>query len=384
MRQSLRRVGRWLAWPYRRFFDPRFAAVTQQVVEQVVEQSEATRQLVTAGLAQAGEQYQALDTHAEGRHREATVARELLQGEIAHLRDLIHADMDATSEAVTLLGRSFREIETSFAASVESIEATRRLAEEAWKGTETYIDELAHGSIEDLQGGAVELLNYAAGHEGFAAQRHLWFNPPVHVQYADTEAFVSAVNERIAEVPFVVRALAEVPLGAKVLDVGASESTLCLSLATLGYDVTAVDPRPNPLRHPNLHVVERQIEDWEGEEGAFDATICLSTIEHIGVGAYGQEEARRTDLDAMRRMRELTRPGGLLIMTTSYGRSGADEFSRTYDRSDLEELLEGWNVQEMSFLAREDETTWVARNSSESPEPSSGEMVVMLTARRGE
>jgi Methyltransferase domain len=380
MRQFLRRVGRWVAWPYRRFFDPRFAAVTQQVAQQ----SEATRQLVTTGLAQATEQYQALDTHAEGRHREATVARELLRGEIAHLRDLIHADMDATSEAVTLLGRSFREIETSFAASVESLEATRRVAEEAWKETETYVDELVHGAIEDLRGGAVRLLNYAAGHEGFAAQRNLWFNPPVHVQYADSEAFVGGVNERIAEIPFVLRAMAEVPLGAKVLDVGASESTLCLSLATLGYDVTAVDPRPNPLRHPNLHVVERQIEDWDGEQGEFDATICLSTIEHIGVGAYGLEEGRRTDLDAMRRMRELTRPGGLLILTTLYGRSGADEFSRTYDRRDLEELLEGWNVGEMKFLARENETTWVTGNSSESPEPSGREVVVMLTARRGE
>jgi SAM-dependent methyltransferase len=380
MRQFLSRVGRWLAWPFRRLFDPRFAALTQQVVEQ----SEATRHLVTSGLAQATEQYQALDSHAEGRHKEATVARELLRGDVAHLRDLIHADMDATSEAVTLLGRSFREIETSFAASVESLEATRRLAEEASKGTETYVDELAHGAIEDLRGGAVRLLNYAAGHEGFAAQRHLWFNPPVNVQYADSEAFVGGVNERIAEIPFVLRALAEVPVGAKILDVGASESTLCLSLATLGYEVAAVDPRPNPLRHPNLHVVEQQIEEWDGEEREFDATICLSTIEHIGLGAYGQEEGRRTDLDAMRRMRELTRPGGVLILTTSYGRSGADEFSRTYDRADLEELLQGWNVGEMTFLTRENETTWATRNSSESPEPSGREVVVMLIARRGE
>jgi 2-polyprenyl-3-methyl-5-hydroxy-6-metoxy-1,4-benzoquinol methylase len=380
MRLFLRRVGRWIAWPYRRFFDPRFAGVGQQIVEQ----SEATRELIAAGLAQAGDHYRALDTHAEGRHREAAVAGELLRDEVAHLRDLIHADMDATSEAVTLLGRSFREIETSFAASVDSLEATRRLAEQAWGSTEDYVEELAHGAIEDLHGSAVKLLNYAAGHEGFAAQRHLWFNPPVHVQYADSEAFVDGVNERIAEVPFVLRALAEVPLGARLLDVGASESTLCLSLASLGYDVTAVDPRPNPLRHPNLHVVEGRIEDWDGEPETFDVTLCLSTIEHIGVGAYGQQEGRRTDLEAMRRMRELTRPGGLLILTTPYGPSGVDELSRTYDRSDLEKLLEGWNVGEMAFLARADETTWLLNSSNEPQESASRETVVMVTARRSE
>jgi 2-polyprenyl-3-methyl-5-hydroxy-6-metoxy-1,4-benzoquinol methylase len=382
MRRFLTAVGRWLVWPYRRFFDPRFAGLTQQVVEH----GHATRELVAAGIAQATDQYQALDSHAEGRHREASVAHDLLRGDLAHLQDLIHADMDATSEAVTLLGQSFREIETSIAASVESLEATRRLTEEAWTGTERYVDELAKGPIENLHGGAVRLLNYATGHSGFAAQRHLWFNPPVDVQFADSEAFIGHINERIAEVPFVLRALGGVHAGAKILDVGASESTLCLSLATLGYQVTAVDPRPNPLRHPNLVVVEGRIEEWSDQDaGDFDVTICLSTIEHIGVGAYGQEEeGRRTDLVAMRRMRELTRPEGLLVLTTSYGPSGTDDFSRTYDQNDLDELLEEWDVGEMAFLVRENETTWLLQNSSEAPEPSSRETVVMLTARRRE
>ena len=40
-----------------------------------------------------------------------------------------------------------------------------------------------------------------AATRGFAAQRNLWFNPPVLVQYAPGEAFIAHVNERIAESP---------------------------------------------------------------------------------------------------------------------------------------------------------------------------------------
>ena len=131
------------------------------------------------------------------------------------------------------------------------------------------------------------------------------------------------------------RALAGVDSGARVLDVGASESSVCLSLATLGYQVTAIDPRPNPLSHERLEVVEGRIEDWD-HDGEFDAVICLSTIEHLGVGAYEQEASdRQVDLEAIERMRELTRLGGLLVLTTSVGadRSSASMAGFTTVRS---------------------------------------------------
>ena len=276
--------------------------------------------------------------------------------------------MEATSEASTVIGRTLRDIEA--------------MVEDAWRGSRSYVDQIAEGSMEQVDDGIARLLSYAGSHEGFAAQRSLWFNPPVLVQYAPGEAFIAHVNERIAEVPFVFRTLAAVPRGAEVLDVGASESTLCLSLATLGYRVTAIDPRPNPLSHPNLRVVVGKIEEWE-EGDPSQAIVCLSTIEHIGVGAYEQDDAdTRADLIAMRQIHKLAEPGALLILSTSYGRSGADEFSRTYDRRGLDELLEGWEISERMFLSRVDETTWVPLGSSDPPEESEREVVAMISANR--
>jgi 2-polyprenyl-3-methyl-5-hydroxy-6-metoxy-1,4-benzoquinol methylase len=371
----LRGIARGLLWPVRRFFDPRFAGVA--------EQARATHEVLTNRVEQADDQYRAAEKHADGRHRESMFAHQQTRSDIDQLHWLLRADMDATSEGVTLIGRSLRDVEDMVEASGRSLRDVEAMVEKAWYGSRSYVEEIADGSIEQIEHDVAHLLNYANSHDGFAAQRGVWFNPPVLVQYKPGDAFIGHVNERIAEVPFVFQAIARIPRGAEILDVGASESTLCLSLATFGYRVTAIDPRPNPLSHPNLRVVVGKIEEQE-ELGTFQATVCLSTIEHIGLGAYEQEgDATRADLAAMRRIRELTEPGGLLILTTSYGRSREDEFSRTYDRRGLDELLEGWNLEELSFLVRRDETTWISLDSTEPPIGEDREVVAMLTATRG-
>jgi len=89
----LRRIAKALLWPPRRFFDPRFQGVVDRV---------------DAARDESDKHY---------------VALALLQEQVNHLQALIRADMEATSDAVTLLGRSLREIEAS-------LEAIRRLVEE--------------------------------------------------------------------------------------------------------------------------------------------------------------------------------------------------------------------------------------------------------------
>ena len=84
----------------------------------------------------------------------------------------------------------------------------------------------------------------------------------------------------------------------------------------------------------------------------------------------------------MRKIQQLTAPGGALILTTSYGPSRVDEFSRTYDREGLDELLDGWDVRERFFLSRANETTWIPHTADEPPEESEREVVAMISATR--
>jgi 2-polyprenyl-3-methyl-5-hydroxy-6-metoxy-1,4-benzoquinol methylase len=296
MKDALRRLGKTLLWPMRRFFDPRFQGVAA-----------ATNQLVVSN-----------------------------------------------AESTAVLGRSLAELQATTESLGPVLAETRALAERA---SGAYFERLSTGSPSDLDAEVARLLNYAESHRGFAAQRQLWFNPPLSLSYAPRAIELADVNERMIEVPFAYRALARLRPGARVLDVGATESTVALSLASLGYDVTAIDLRPYPLAHPRLRTVVGAIEDWDGD-GPFDAVVCLSTIEHVGLPAYGGERKEGADLAAMRRIHELTAPGGVLVLTTSVGGADEDEFQRTYERAALERLLDGWDVDELVIARRDDAVTW--------------------------
>jgi SAM-dependent methyltransferase len=325
LKRSVKAVGRGILWPARRFVDPR----------------------VEGMLA-----------HVDARTDE-------LDARVAALEAGVSARLDSIAEIVGSVhetqGRTLQELRTQ----LDHVHQLLAPPE----------------AVGELRGDTAEFLNFAFGHRGYSAQEGLWFNAPVEVVHRPGGVETKQVSERIAEIPFVFRALGPLPEGARILDVGAAESTVSLSLASLGYEVTALDPRPYPFSHPRLRSVQALVEDWEAGE-PFDAVICLSTIEHVGLAAYGQEEHSDADLTAMRRIRELTKPGGRLVLTAPYGTYGVDDFQRTYDRQHLDALLEGWDVIELHVLGRTAPERW-ERLVDESGEPDAeSERVVLVTAER--
>jgi SAM-dependent methyltransferase len=358
----VRSFARAILWPFRRFFDPRFQGVAAQIA--VTHENHARR------LDEIG--HRLSDTAG---HTNEQLAR--LDSVVAELDRLARTEVEAATDATTLIGEALAEVSR---AGNETLELVREIRDGE---AAAYVKRLTEGTVDDLDAPAARLLNYAESHQGFAAQRNLWFNPAVSLAYEDEDVSVGAVNERIVELPYVLRALAGVRPGGNVLDVGATESLVSLCLASLGYDVTAVDPRPYPLSHPRLKVVTAEVQRWEPDE-TFDAVVCLSTIEHIGLGAYGDEvDDERADLAAMRRIRELTAPQGLLVLTTPFGSSSSqgDGFTRVYDRASLDELLAGWEVADLTIARRESLTNWVA---GDEPPADDAEAVALVTARRAE
>jgi SAM-dependent methyltransferase len=203
-------------------------------------------------------------------------------------------------------------------------------------------------------------LNYAESHRGFAAQRGLWFNPAVSLEYAEGDVRVSSVSERIIEVPYAFRALGTLPVGSRILDLGATESTVALSLAALGYRVTAIDLRMYPLPHANLTTVAEALERWTAPPEPFDAALALSSIEHFGLGSYGESAGSKdADVQALRRVRKAVRDNGLLVLTVPYGKAEVGELQRTYDRDGLRRLLaEDWKIEDCSVAEQVTATEW--------------------------
>jgi len=245
---------------------------------------------------------------------------------------------------------------------------------------------LVHASLEAglpaVTQGIADVLNYAESSRGFRAEAGLWLNPPIVVEYAPGAARVSVVNERIVETPFVMAHLATLPVGARILDVGADESTVSFSLASLGYDVTALDLNGYPFEHPNLVAVKSPLEQFD-PPAPFDAVVCLSSIEHFGLGAYGPDSHDlAADVNALSRLREMTRQGGRLVLTTPYGEAGINALERTYDDDGLARLVAAWSDPVISIAVKRGDTTWSPRREGEVVPPGTLQ-VALVTAVAG-
>ncbi|MEA2230210.1 MAG: hypothetical protein QOD83_26 [Solirubrobacteraceae bacterium] len=216
------------------------------------------------------------------------------------------------------------------------------------------------GELARLDAPRAAYLNWASGPDGYASQAGLWFNPPVPVHHKAGSMEILLVNERIVEQPFVFEALAPLAKPARILDVGGSESTVGLSLATLGHEVTIVDPRAHPLRHPNLRHEGCRLDELPDPGEAFDAAVALSAVEHFGLEHYGLDTIdERLDLKALECLRELVKPGGLLVLTVPFAaQASVDGFQRVYDEDGLAELVRGWEVQQSLRVGRIDRLTW--------------------------
>lgn len=193
----------------------------------------------------------------------------------------------------------------------------------------------------------------------------LWFNEPIIVGYhKDGEAFWAGTNERVFEKSFVLQSLAKLYDSAQitVLDVGAAESLLAYELASLNYCVTAIDIRPIALSHPNLKFVKTDICKPVIAASSFDCVIALSTLEHIGLGWYGDEQGETLDCEAVRQIYTLLKSNGNFILTVPYGKKATTPVHRIYDREALNKLLKGFDITTAVYGVRLDDFTWTLTN----------------------
>lgn len=144
------------------------------------------------------------------------------------------------------------------------------------------------------------------------------------------------VNERVIEYPYIFQ---RIKPGAKVLDIGCVSSRLPIQLASLGHEVHGVDVQDYPFRHTNFHFHKEDIFRWNPTE-KFDSIILLSTIEHFGLGGYGDSVVEDPDTKAVERITGWLKPGGQTLVTTPFGRPGQTSKHRIYDRARLKRVFE--------------------------------------------
>lgn len=327
----------------------------------------------------------------------------------------VRATAEAVRELLTFLGRDTKMlsavlegiegrvagVEGGFARVDERLEQTTKEIQQAIQEANDRLSEVTEEvtsirshitavpeSVEELGHRDAALLNRAESHVGLAAEKGLWLNPPVSLRYSTGQVELGDINERIVEIPFVYEEMSSLKSGARILDVGCAESSVALSLASMGYKVTGIDLQPYPFSHPNLSVVVGPLEEWEGPEKPFDGEVCLSSIEHFGLGVYGEPETEGLDLLAMERLSAWARPGARLALTVPFGRYQVTEQQRIYDLPSLKRLLAGWEIERLQMAIRlEDGSGWRVVEGEDVPEDVSGgrhSAVALVAARRRE
>jgi len=163
------------------------------------------------------------------------------------------------------------------------------------------------------------------------------------------------VNERVAEIPFVLRNL-RLPPGSRVLDVGSRWSLLPLYLTHLGYRVVATDIAPVPAAGAGPTFVRADMRRPPFRPATFDGVTMVSTLEHVGIGFYDAARGSEDDVVLMLELRALVRPGGSLLLTVPFGRPGVGPLQRSYDGARLRRVTDGWTWEASRFLVRRGHT----------------------------
>jgi SAM-dependent methyltransferase len=155
-------------------------------------------------------------------------------------------------------------------------------------------------------------------------------------------------SQRAIEYPWVLAQIKRLKSNALILDVGCAESLLSHELIARGFRVIGLDIRDYPFKNRQMLFVKRNILDTKLPNDMFDAIIVVSTIEHIGLSAYGQLTLDdEGDVKAMKELYRILKPKGIIILTTPYIGScpfRVNGFERNYNRQRLQKLLEDFRI----------------------------------------
>lgn len=177
-------------------------------------------------------------------------------------------------------------------------------------------------------------------------------------------------SPRIVEYPWVLRNL---PSSGKILDVGSSGSQLPVMLACLGYEVWTLDVRDYEYAFlsKNLHSIVGSIEKTDFSDDFFDIVTAVSTVEHIGLGRYGDSIDAEGDSNAIKEISRILKREGVLLITAPFGKRSVTKLHRVYDEKALSLLLKDFEVQIKEYFMRDQ--LWIKTTRKQAEEVDSSE-----------
>lgn len=111
------------------------------------------------------------------------------------------------------------------------------------------------------------------------------------------------------------------------------------------------DYRPAPLHLSGLTTKHADLTNLHFESNSIASLSCLHTIEHIGLGRYGDPIDPEGDIKACKELARVLAPGGSLLFVTPVGREAVIQFNahRIYTYELVLKLFPDLELKEFSF-----------------------------------
>jgi len=112
------------------------------------------------------------------------------------------------------------------------------------------------------------------------------------------------------------------------------------------------DYRPAPLHLSGLTTQHADLTQLHFESNSIPSLSCLHTIEHIGLGRYGDPVDPEGDVKACKELSRVLAPGGSLLFVTPVGREAVIQFNahRIYTYELVLKLFPDLELKEFSFV----------------------------------
>ena len=155
---------------------------------------------------------------------------------------------------------------------------------------------------------------------------------------------------------------AHIPLGpGSGLDFGSGNTNLSLVAVRRGLHMLATDriAAPWSFEHPDFMFVQGDAFALGLAPRSLDLIINCSTVEHLGLGRYGDPLDTDADLDGMQRLRDLLSPSGVMLLTIPVGVDTVmPKLHRIYGRQRLPRLLAGFSIAHCEFWVKNQANRW--------------------------
>ncbi len=121
------------------------------------------------------------------------------------------------------------------------------------------------------------------------------------------------------------------------------------------YPVTSLDVREPPIKLSNETFAVGRAEALPWNDGSINFLVSLHSIEHFGLGAYGDDFEPFGDHKAAEQIARVVKPGGMLLLTTTV--TGGPSYTvfdahRVYSVGELHEMFKDFEILDERFFSK--------------------------------